>query len=353
MDYAQSLIADGKTDYVVTKMYHADIAEASGIKFDLEYVAHHWQDNTFDLWEEVSASHFFTMMVQRKAMIKGAALASMLGDQTAADFYEQQVKDMSAALEKFYDSCKNNVMPSRDYGGSGTAANKEDMDVAVYLGALYGGMDGFSFSATDERVLASVKHIGDVFDQEYVINQKDDAKMPGRLFGRYPNDVYNGNGMSQGNPWVLSTAAAAEVHYANGNSHLEYLRAGKLLYVTYASKQFYLDLVPLIDPKSRDVLQKRFQTLPDPSCDVNSEFLRLSGGDTPSVVVAGDELLHLGRALMARGDEIMARLMTHVPADNMLTEQINRNDGYLQGAQHLTWSYATVLAAMRTRNLYM
>jgi len=57
------------------------------IKTDLEYVAHNWQESSFDLWEESNGDNFFTKMVQRKAMIDGAAFATKMGDTGAANFY--------------------------------------------------------------------------------------------------------------------------------------------------------------------------------------------------------------------------------------------------------------------------
>jgi len=57
------------------------------IKTDLEYVAHNWQENSFDLWEESNGDNFFTKMVQRKALINGAAFATQMNDTGAAAFY--------------------------------------------------------------------------------------------------------------------------------------------------------------------------------------------------------------------------------------------------------------------------
>ena len=48
---------------------------ADGIKGDLEYVSHHWQQTSFDVWEEVKAHHFDTETAQREALLEGAWLA--------------------------------------------------------------------------------------------------------------------------------------------------------------------------------------------------------------------------------------------------------------------------------------
>lgn len=51
-------------------LYEGKMPAQSLIKKDLEFVGfHHWRNPNFDLWEEVMGFHFFTMMVQRKALL--------------------------------------------------------------------------------------------------------------------------------------------------------------------------------------------------------------------------------------------------------------------------------------------
>jgi glucoamylase len=49
------------------------------------------------------------------------------------------------------------------------------------------------------------------FKELYAINQREGV--PGIAIGRYPEDVYSGNGFSGGNPWILTTLAVAEWHF--------------------------------------------------------------------------------------------------------------------------------------------
>jgi glucoamylase len=101
--WAEDLLKTNGTDYVLANLYIADISKHSVIKSDLEFIAHNWQPDSFDLWEETKGSHFFTKMVQRRALKDGAALASKLGDTGAAKYYEEQATALEALIEQFWD----------------------------------------------------------------------------------------------------------------------------------------------------------------------------------------------------------------------------------------------------------
>ena len=63
---------------IAASLYDAKLPTHSLIKTDLEYVANHWNQASFDLWEETYGAHFFTLVVQRRALIEGSALAKVL-----------------------------------------------------------------------------------------------------------------------------------------------------------------------------------------------------------------------------------------------------------------------------------
>ena len=66
--WALTLIKQGKTDFVKKYLYNGEWPANTLIKRDLEYVASEWNNPCFDLWEEVKAKHFYTQMVQRRAL---------------------------------------------------------------------------------------------------------------------------------------------------------------------------------------------------------------------------------------------------------------------------------------------
>ena len=85
------------------------------IKTDLEYVAHNWKYECFDLWEEVHAYHFFTLMVQRKALLDGARFAQYMKDDGAADYYAEVARTIGQVILDFYDTARNFVVVTREW----------------------------------------------------------------------------------------------------------------------------------------------------------------------------------------------------------------------------------------------
>ena len=216
---AQLLLDQGRGDLVQQKLYDSAMPARTVIKADLEFVSHHWQDSSYDLWEEVRGGHFYTKMVQRRALIEGAALADRLGDSGAASWYRSQAQALEGAIASHWDAAKGMIVVTRDYVG-GVGYKWSGLDVAVVLGALHGAVrgspDGF-FSVTDDRVLATAVKVEDAFQRIYGVNSRDrdsEGRALGTAIGRYPEDLYNGNGpVKLGNPWFLATAAFAEFNY--------------------------------------------------------------------------------------------------------------------------------------------
>jgi len=212
--WAEDLIKTNGTDYVLEQLWVPDTTKHSAIKWDLEFIAHHWQEDSFDLWEESKGQHFFTRMVQRRALLDGAALGKRLGDDGAAAFYEQQVKLLEDKINEHWDgSVIRATMP-----GAAGPVKYRSLDSAVVLGALYGETaDGF-MGPTSDKVVKTAQALEESLRGVYHINDKDDqAHIPGFLVGRYPNDTYTGYATGGlGNPWILCTHALAELYYHAG-----------------------------------------------------------------------------------------------------------------------------------------
>ena len=82
---AQTLLDQGREDLVRRELYAPELPAQTVIKADLEFVAHHWREPSFDLWEECLGQHFYTRMVQRRALVEGARLARRMGDPGTPD----------------------------------------------------------------------------------------------------------------------------------------------------------------------------------------------------------------------------------------------------------------------------
>jgi len=134
---------------------------------------------------------------------------------------------------------------------------------------------------------------------------------------RYPEDVYNGDGTSEGNPWYLCTASLAELFY---RAATYYRKTAKQITVTSTTSQFWNFFAPSAKYK-----------LNRPLTDGSHNF---------------DVMID---ALIGQGDALMRRIKYHTPADGHLSEEFDRTTGKPVGAADLTWSYAALLTASFAR----
>ena len=134
---------------------------------------------------------------------------------------------------------------------------------------------------------------------------------------RYPEDIYNGVNTSFGNPWYLTTASMAELFY---RAVATYQDGSTGITVTNTSLPFW----------------KYF-----------ASETPLSAGQT--VQKSSPQFSALLDALRGWGDAFIRRIKYHTPNDGRLAEEFHRNSGEPQGAQDLTWSYASILTAAFAR----
>lgn len=187
-----------------------DGTSQSPIKSDLEYVAHHWQDDNCEPWEEVHGHHFYNLMVQEKAMKEGAKLARASADPGAANFYEAQAAAIARDLTRFWSEATGAFIPTLDRSG-GIDYKSSGLDSSTVLAVLHSQFDGDAVVRADDPKFAStVETLTASFKTLYPIN-KSIAR--GVAIGRYPEDMYGGTNFLHGNPWVLLTAAFANASY--------------------------------------------------------------------------------------------------------------------------------------------
>ena len=90
--YANWLIANGNSSYAVNSLWPV-------IQLDLDYVANNWNETTFDLWEEIDSSSYFTSAVQHRALRQGAAFATTIGQTSYATEYTTQADNVLCFLQ--------------------------------------------------------------------------------------------------------------------------------------------------------------------------------------------------------------------------------------------------------------
>lgn len=209
--FAEQLLAQGERSYVQEHLYNSSMEnEAMGVvKRDLEYVAHHWHEANFDLWEEISGHHFFTAMAQKNALLDGSYLAHQLHDVHAAAFYRQQADLIDARLAKHIDR-QNKLIQSTLPPHAGPQKHLE-LDSSVILAILLKPELNDKFVPESTLVKHTVYALRAEFNQMFPINEHFPNS---ELFGRYPGDTYDGyhtNG--EGNPWFILTATMAEYYF--------------------------------------------------------------------------------------------------------------------------------------------
>lgn len=318
---ARILLAQGNGALVSAKLYDGKNPSMTVIKTDLDFLVRHWREPSFDLWEETRGDHFYTEITQRRALVEGAKLALQLGDPAAAQVYREQAALIEAQVMAHWNPERGYFLATLNANG-GLAGKNSGLDVAVILGVLHAiGDDGF-LAPNNVMVLATAAHIEASFNAIYPINQNHvDASGAalGAAIGRYPEDRYNGYATDQlGNPWVLATAAFAELYYRSAGS----LARAPEIKVTPKSQGFL-----------EAVLRARHSSL--------SASKLISRNDPRFALVFS--------ALRDKGDQYLRRIKFHANPDGSLSEEMDRNSGFMTGADNLTWSYASFLTAVAQR----
>lgn len=306
--------ADGQGQY--KNLYTASMPPNSVIKADLEYVSHNWQSPGFDLWEEVNGMHFFTAMVQLRALREGTIVATLFGDPAAAAFYQQQADALSSFIAGFWDNSKGHLIETMNSPRSG-------LDCGILLGALHGTGTDYTpnegvYPPWSDEVLVTL--LAFVTDQRarFPINSaaaRSSDPLAGVGVGRYPEDVYDGDGTSTGNPWFLCTASVSEVLYRTA-AHAEQRAA---FAVTQRNLPFWQAVLPGTFSGARTV----------PSSDAAFH---------PAV-----------QRLKDVGDGFLGVVRAHATAQGDLSEEFDGVTGFERGAANLTWSYGAFVDAVRGR----
>ena len=309
-------------------LYEATMPADSTIKVDLEYVSRYWSARGFDLWEEVNGHHFFTAMVQHRALREGAEVALGFDDFGAARWYLMQSHKLAAFLPKFWDQEKGHLVETLDSPRSG-------LDCGILLGALRGTSasdHNAPYPPYSDEILVSLLHLVRDQRQRFPINSKPAPpisdgdyeldQLAGVGIGRYPEDGYTGyeTTPSGGNPWFLCTSSVSEVLYRTAS----HIIATKTLNVTARGLSFWQALLPSAD----------LEDCRDSHCTYTSD------DDVFKSAVA---------RLKSVGDAFLAVVRRHTDAEGSLSEQFDRVTGYERGAKDLTWSYGALLQAIRAR----
>lgn len=320
---------DGPALRVITLMRYADhLANQQGpqalianhqellsvIALDLEYIAKNWQNPNFEPWEEVYGHHFYTKLVQRRALIMGTSLAELLGDFITAKRYAAATEALEKEIHRHWDKHSDYLRATLSENRGQRPVKDSELDSQVLLAALHAdGVDDF-YSVTNDRILATAFRLIQTFRQTYEINR---AELPGTVIGRYAEDTYWG-----GNPWVLTTAGLGELYF---RSAAAFVKKGEIR-ITNENFNFFNFVLNEANAPLRVASGQIFST-------TDSRFALICS------------------ALLLAGEDQLLQIHYHANLDGALSEQIDRNTGYMMAAPHLTWSYASYLTLLRAKEL--
>lgn len=288
------------------------------VKQTLAYIANHYQANSYGPWEEIKGQHFFNEMVQRKALIAGAALAEKLGDIKLANQYLRIVPKLNHLLKLHW-------YPDNQYYAE--TINQQfvkggGLDSAVIIALVYGQTPSQAlFALNNPKVLSTAYYVREAFENLYPINRFDrENQIGGPLIGRYPNDIYDGNLFKSGNPWTLNTAVFAEFYYQLAGIYLKQ----KYIEIAPLSVKFFRQINPAIKLKPGKIL-----------------------AGTPQFEMIVSNLISAGDAML---QAILHGSICYAKNDCYhLSEQLNRLSGKPVSAKDLSWSYAAFLSAAQAR----
>jgi glucoamylase len=188
--YGNFLLAQGQLTKVMDNIWPA-------VRNDLAYVGQYWNRTSFDLWEEVNGTSFFTTAVQYKALVEGQAFATALGQSCEACFV---APELLCHLQNYW----NGTAVVSNYPTANYPLNsRSGVDVNSVLASINifdpdGPCDDATFQPCSARALSNHKILVDGFRSLYGVNRGRPVGSAVAV-GRYTEDVFMG-----GNPWYVS-----------------------------------------------------------------------------------------------------------------------------------------------------
>jgi glucoamylase len=191
-------VADGLLD-------EALLAEVGTlIRFDLGFTLRHWHEPSFDIWEEESGHHYYTLRVSAAALAEGAAWLQGLGETDEAQRCREAAHTILRQLDGYWVGGLSDPGYVRSRVLADDRPSPKALDIAVILSAIHARGTEPAHSVADPRLHATLARLDALFDAAYAINHGRPAGR-GPAMGRYDGDVY-----FSGGAYYFSTLGAAE-----------------------------------------------------------------------------------------------------------------------------------------------
>jgi glucoamylase len=173
---------------------------AALLRSDLSFIARHWREPSFDIWEEENGQHYYTLCVAAGALEAGADWLDNNDERLVAQGYRLEVTAIRRILDGFWLADAGHY---RSRILSSGAPSTKELDIAVILAAIHAGQ-GAAHSVHDPRMHRTLARLEQLFDSIYPINHNRPAHTATAM-GRYAGDVYYSGGA-----YYFSTLGAAE-----------------------------------------------------------------------------------------------------------------------------------------------
>lgn len=300
---------DGPALRALTLMSVTPVSErtlaAGVIRRDLLFLLQVYRQPSFDLWEEMRAQNYHTLLVQLSAFEQSENHLWIGLERRERAQILQAIKEIQGLLEQFWYSGKGYFRSQINVVGTdGYTKKSTDLDSALVVAVIDGDRRRGLHSILDPRVQATVRVLEKTFQESYPLNQK---MSQGLVAGRYQGDIYFG-----GNPWYLVTA-----YYA----------------------QFYYRLAAEIQLGERPIFER-----------INFEFWKELGILTEMEAVNSKEVVY---RLREKGDYILKSLRRWTPVDGELYEQFDKKTGAPVSSKGLGWAHSAYLEAFMDRQRLM
>lgn len=245
---------------------------------------------------------FFTVANQHRALVEGSTFAGRVG--ASCSWCDSQAPQILCYMQNFWTGSYINA--NTGGGRSGKDANTVLLTINTFDPEAT--CDDVTFQPCSPRALANHKVYTDSFRSVYSVDSGI-AEGVAVSVGRYPEDSYY-----NGNPWFLTTTAAAEQLY---DAIYQWNKIGSIT-ITSTSLAFFKDVYS--------------------SAAVGT----YASGSTAFTAIIS--------AVKTYADGYMSIVQTHAMTNGSLSEQFDKATGSELSARDLTWSYAALLTANMRRN---
>ncbi|HSV57699.1 MAG TPA: glycoside hydrolase family 15 protein [Variovorax sp.] len=175
------------------------------IRFDLDFTLRHWREPSYDIWEEESGHHYYTLRVCAAALAEGAAWLQGLGEMAQAQRCREESQAVLGLLDDYWVDDRDATHGYyRSRGLVDGRPSAKALDIAVILSAIHSLGAEATHGPADPRMQATLARLDALFDAAYPINHGRAAGR-GPAMGRYAGDVY-----FSGGAYYFSTLGAAE-----------------------------------------------------------------------------------------------------------------------------------------------